>query len=122
MYFFIGLKYKDRPSGLKGRKALVQAKRKKRSQTKFNSVFIVIAVFSLCFGVMVQVMNLNKKSKEYDEKIAVLNEQVAFEEARKDELDKQYKYMQTKAYVEDVAHEKLNLVYPDEIFIRSNDD
>ena len=101
---------------------MVQAKRKKRSQTKFNSVFIVIAVFSLCFGVMVQVMNLNKKSKEYDEKIAVLNEQVAFEEARKDELDKQYKYMQTKAYVEDVAHEKLNLVYPDEIFIRSNDD
>jgi len=39
----------------------------------------------------------------------------------KQDLVAREQYMQTKQYIEDVAKDKLGLVYPDEIVIRPNE-
>ncbi len=65
---------------------------------------------------------LKSQAAENDEKIAVLTEKIAVEEQRAEDLQQEEQYMQTKAYVEDVAHDKLGLVYPDEIFIKVSEE
>ena len=47
-----------------------------------------------------------------------MENQIAAEEQRTKELEELEKYMQTKKYMEEVAKEKLGLVYPDEILIQ----
>ena len=53
-----------------------------------------------------------------DEKKANLEEQLAEEEERTTELEELEKYTKTKKYMEEVARQKLGLVYPDEILIQ----
>ena len=47
----------------------------------------------------------------------MLEGQIKEEEQRTKDLEALEKYMQTKKYMEDVAKNKLGLVYPDEILI-----
>lgn len=82
---------------------------------------IAFIVAVLCISICVKTRSLNAQVSENEEKIAILNEQIVAEQKRAEELSRQEQYRQTKAYVEEVAHEKLGLVYPDEIFIKVKD-
>lgn len=62
-------------------------------------------------------MSLKKKSGELAQRQEMLEKQMKSEEQRTKDLESLEKYMQTKKYMEDVAREKLGLVYPDEILI-----
>ena len=50
-----------------------------------------------------------------------LEEAIASEERRAEEIEELEAYTKTKKYVEDVAKEKLGLVYEDEIIFKSKD-
>lgn len=76
---------------------------------------MVVIVFCFCVGL--RTANLKKQSAELAEKQAALEKQIASEEERTKELEEMEKYMKTKKYMEEVAKEKLGLVYPDEILI-----
>ena len=78
-------------------------------------MFIVI-VFCIVLGVYS--LNLKKESNQLEEKKQTLEAQIQQEEDRTKELEELEKYTKTKKYMEDVAREKLGLVYPDEILIQ----
>ena len=80
-------------------------------------MFVVIAV-CLCVGVKIN--TLKKQSAELAERQETLTRQIENEEKRTQELEETGKYMQTKKFAEEVAKEKLGLVYPDEILIEPN--
>ena len=78
-------------------------------------MFIVI-VFCIVLGVYS--LNLKKESNQLEEKKQTLEAQIQQEEDRTKELEELEKYTKTKKYMEEVAREKLGLVYPDEILIQ----
>ena len=65
---------------------------------------------------------LKEKLANYKEKEATLTEQIEQEKQRAEEIEEFEKYTKTKKYIEDVAREKLGLVYEDEIIIQTEDD
>lgn len=75
----------------------------------------VVVVFCLCIGV--RIYSLKAERDELEARQEMLEKQIKSEEQRAQELEALEKYMQTRKYMEDVAREKLGLVYPDEILI-----
>ncbi len=90
-------------------------KRKKRIKKGLPFIAFVVMVFVICIGVYSA--SLKKESKELSKKQEVLESQIEDEEQRTKDLEALEKYMQTKKYMEDIAKNKLGLVYPDEILI-----
>lgn len=78
-------------------------------------IVFVVVVFCICVGVKAH--SLKKERDELAAKQEMLEKQIKNEEERAEELAALEKYMQTKKYMEEVAREKLGLVYPDEILI-----
>lgn len=69
-------------------------------------------------AVGVRSISLKEKGAEYDATIASLEKQIEEENVRTREIKEFEDYTKTNAYVEQIAHSKLGLVYPDEtIFI-----
>lgn len=66
--------------------------------------------------------NLKKKLARYKEKEQILTEQLEEERKRTEEIQEFQKYTKTKKYIEEVAREKLGLVYEDEIIIQTEED
>lgn len=78
-------------------------------------IAFVVIIFCLCVGVKAH--SLKREKAELAAKQEMLEKQIKDEEKRTEELEALEKYMQTKKYMEDVARDKLGLVYPDEILI-----
>ena len=66
--------------------------------------------------------NLKKKLAGYREKEQILTEQLEAEKQRTEEIEEFKKYTETKKYIEEVAREKLGLVYEDEVIIQTDED
>ncbi len=90
-------------------------KRRKKNKKKFSFIAFIVLVFCICVGI--RTIGLRRQSAELAERRASLEKQLKTEEQRTKELEELEKYMQTKRYMEEVAKEKLGLVYPDEILI-----
>lgn len=79
-------------------------------------VSAVTAVISLTLGV--QILELKAESKEYDLVIEEWNDRMDEEFKRAEEIEEYKVYTEIDEYVEQIAREKLGMVYPDEtIFI-----
>ena len=76
----------------------------------FLVVFVVVASLSL------RASNANKQAR-----IQELEDAIAEEEERALEIEEYEKYVQTKKYAEEVAKDKLGLVYEDEIIFKAED-
>ena len=70
--------------------------------------------------VAVRSVELQRKIAGYDTQIASLSAQIDAETARVEEIEEYRKYTQTKAYVEEVAKDKLGLVYEGEILFKED--
>lgn len=90
-------------------------RRKKKMKKGLPMIVFVVIVFCICVGA--KSVSLKKESRELSKKQEVLEGQIKEEEQRTKDLEALEKYMQTKKYMEDVAKNKLGLVYPDEILI-----
>lgn len=98
-----------------------KGKRTTKKQSKAMTFFIwvvVVVVLSVCSA---KVSNLCDKSKELAETEYALEVKIQNAYLEKQELVAKEQYMQTKQYIEDVAKDKLGLVYPDEIVIKPNE-
>lgn len=85
-----------------------EAGRRRSTLTAYISLAMVIALIGVL--VMFQTMNPQKKLDSYKEKESELDEMINVEQARTDELHLFEKEVQTDAYVEEQAHEKLKLL------------
>lgn len=82
---------------------------------------IVVVVLLICSIVSVKRFNLDAKRKTSEKSLEEVKNSIN-EEKEKTKDIKDYKtYVQTKKYIEDVAREKLGLVYEDEILFKSED-
>ena len=94
------------------------AMHRKRKQNRFAMFLVSFALLMLLAAVGVKKIELESKQDAYLQKEAELQKKIDEEKARSQELEEYEKYTQTQKYVEDVAKEKLGLVYEDEIVFK----
>ncbi len=96
------------------------AYRKKR-QNRFGMFLVSIAVIMMLVVVAFNSVELKAKRETYRQKEQALQEQIEAEEERSKEIEEFEKYTQTKKYIEEVARDKLGLVYEGEILFKDED-
>lgn len=93
------------------------AYRKKR-QNKTGMLLVTMVVIMMLIVVSVKSVELREKRAAYMERVQALTEQIEGEQARAEEIEEYEKYTQTKRYVEEIAKNKLGLVYEGEIIFK----
>ncbi|MGN1148752.1 MAG: septum formation initiator family protein [Lachnospiraceae bacterium] len=104
-------------TGRKRKKAVYR----RRRQNRFSMFLVTLVVVMILVVVAVKRVELSAKLEANQAKIEQLNSQIADEEARAEEIKEFEKYTHTKGYVEEVAHDKLGLVYEGEIIFKQNE-
>ena len=87
-------------------------------QNRIARFLISFVVFMLVTVISVKCYELREKRSEYLARQAQLTADIAYEENRAIEIKEYETYTQTKAYVEEVARDRLGLVYEGEILFR----
>lgn len=93
-------------------------KKSTRRQSGMASLMIVVTVILVCIVSTVVVSGLNQKSRELANTELMLQQKIDQANLERENLEAQKQYMMTNQYIEDMAKEKLGMVYPDEIVIR----
>lgn len=96
--------------------------RRRRTFRKHLGSLAILGVLILLIG-CVSVMTHRLKVQNADKQARIQELQTALdeEEKRAEEIEEYGKYVQTKKYVEEVAKERLGLVYEDEIIFKAED-
>ncbi|MGN0335267.1 MAG: septum formation initiator family protein [Lachnospiraceae bacterium] len=95
--------------------------RKRRMRKHLASLAIVGIAMVMFVCVMFVGFQLRQTNKQKEARIQELEQQIAAEEERSEEIEEYGKYVQTKQFVEEVAKEKLGLVNEDEIIFKAED-
>lgn len=96
-----------------------KGKRKKRRSGLKTIALTVLVLFGVIFYRSVE---LRKEIQGLERRYSELEEQLREEEERTVLLQERRAYMQTIRYIEEVAREKLGLVYEDEIIFRAEEE
>lgn len=94
------------------------SRRRKRQKRKSGLKIVAVAVLLLCAVVTYSRVTLEGERRALEKRYAMLQEQLLLEQERESLLSSRQNYMQTLRYIEEVAREKLGLVYKDEIIVR----
>ncbi len=94
---------------------------KKRRQNRLGMICVSVVVMMIFVVLLFSMSSLKTKRDTYVKKEEALNQQIENEEKRAQDLIDYEKYTKTAAYVEEVAKEKLGLVYADEIVFQAED-
>ena len=81
-------------------------------------LLVTTVVLMMLVVVAVKSIDLREKRAAYAIREEALMQEIEAEEARSEEIAEFEKYTQTKKYVEEVAKEKLGLVYEGEIIFK----
>lgn len=109
--------YKSKKMKRKRRKEQIQMENKMNKKT-VGMMCISIGLMVFCLFLAIISYNIGKKSEKYQKEIYVLERQLADEQQRKLDIEELEKYIETDAYVEKIAREKLNLVMPGDIVFK----
>ncbi|MGB4661610.1 MAG: septum formation initiator family protein [Mobilitalea sp.] len=91
----------------------------KRSNSKKTGIGIIAFVVLMLFAtVTYRRIGLEEESNKAELTIEQLQAQIAEEEDRATDISNMKAYAQTKQYIEDMARDKLGLVYKDEILFQ----
>ena len=94
---------------------------RKRQQNRFSMFLVTLVVVMMLVLVGVRSVELRSKIDAKAAELSQLEAQIEAEEERAAEIEALGKEVQTKGYIEDVAREKLGLVYEDEILFKQAD-
>lgn len=94
---------------------------RRKNQNRFSMFLVSVVVVMILVVVALGSADLKEKNAAYEARIQALNEQIAAEEARAEEIEEFRKYTQTKQYAEEVAKEKLGMVHEGEIIFKQED-
>lgn len=92
---------------------------RKKKQSRMGMIMVAAIVTVFCSIIGYKTSELKEKRDEYSKRIETLETQIKDEEERAIDLAEYEKYTKTSKYVEEVAKEKLGLVYEDEIVFES---
>lgn len=93
---------------------------RKRSQNRFSMFLVTLVVLMIVAVVAVKSVELQDKLDVKAKEQQQLESQIAAEEARAEAIEEFGKEVQTRGYIEDIAREKLGLVYEDEILFKED--
>lgn len=96
------------------------AYRSKRRQNGFSVFLVILVVVSISIVVAVRSAELEKKIADVAAREEQLKIQIEAEKKRAEEIAEYSKYTQTKAFMEEVAKDKLGLVYEGEIVFKED--
>lgn len=91
---------------------------RKRRQNKMGMLLVITVVLMMLVVVTIKSVELREKRAAYMAKEEELTQEIEAEQARTEEIEEYEKYTQTKKYVEEIAKEKLGLVYDGEIIFK----
>lgn len=91
---------------------------RKRNQNRFSMFLVSLVILMIMAAVAVKSMELQKKIDAKAAEVAQLEAQIAEERQREQRIEEFGKEVQTKGYIENVAREKLGLVYEGEILFK----
>lgn len=92
---------------------------KRRKNDNFRGMCCISAVVLILLAVLtVQSHGLKQKNAIYQEELVQLEKKIASEEERTEEIEELKEYIQSDEYAEQVAKDKLGLVYEDEIVFK----
>ncbi len=92
---------------------------RRRTVVGLVSTIGVIAVFVIIL--ISGKIRLDNKSREYNAALSTLEQEMEVQRQRTEKLQEKKEYTKTREYTEDVAKNKLGLIYPDEIIFRAED-
>ena len=95
------------------------AYRKKR-QNRLAMILVTTVVLMMMVVVAVKSVELREKKEMYDIRVEQLQTEIEAEKARTEDIEEYRKYTQTKKYVEEIAKDKLGLVYEGEIIFKDD--
>ena len=97
----------------------MKSRKKRRLQHRISVISISCVVLMLMVILGVGSISLHEKNRNYKAQEAQLQEQIAAEMARAEEIAELEAYVGSDQYVEDVAKEKLGLINPNEIIFKA---
>lgn len=100
---------------------MTKMRRKQKLRKHLGSMAIVGVVLMMLVFVSVASLKLRVQNANKQQRIQELEAQIETEEEKAGEIEEYSKYVQTKKYAEEVAKEKLGLVYEDEIIFKAED-
>ena len=92
--------------------------RRVRNENRLGMTAAMLAIVIMTFVVGINSVSLKQKEEKYAAREAELLRLIELEEARSEELVDLDAYTKTKKFVEEVAKDKLGLVYEDEIIFQ----
>lgn len=90
----------------------------KNHQNRFSMFLVTIVVVMILVVASIKSIEMKEKLTIYNAKIEQLEGEYEAEQSRTTEIEEYQKYTKTKKYVEDVAKDKLGLVYEGEILFQ----
>lgn len=94
-----------------------KVRRKRKNPSGYGMIAIVVLL--ICGIVTLKRIGLNEERTAYAEQMSEVQQEFSNEQDRTKDLEEQKAYMKTKKYIEEIAREKLGLVYKDEIIFKS---
>ena len=94
---------------------------RKRHQNRFSMFLVTLVVVMVMTVVAVRSVELQQKIDVKQAELAEIEAQIAAEKERTLEIEEFAKEVQTKGYIENIAREKLGLVYEGEILFKQDD-
>lgn len=91
---------------------------RKKHQNRFSMFLVSLVVVLIMAVVAVKSVELQQKIDAKVREEQILEEQIASENERAEEISEFGKEVQTKGYIEEIAREKLGLVYEGEILFK----
>lgn len=83
-------------------------------QNRLSMFLAGLVVVILLIAVAVNAVSLNRKLHENKERAQVLQQEIRAEEQRAADIEEYRRYTETDAYIEEIAREKLGLIYEGE--------
>ncbi len=91
---------------------------RKRSQNRFSMFLVSLVVVMIMVTVAARSVEMRQKINEKRAELEQLEVQIAAEEQRALEIEEFSKEVKTRGYIENLAREKLGLVYEGEILFK----
>ena len=96
------------------KRARRKAAYRRNNQNKWSMFLVSLVVAIIVVVVSIHGIQTLQKTNANKEQIARLNEQIAKEQERTEEIEQERIYRQTKGFYEDTAKDVLGMVYPNE--------
>ena len=91
---------------------------KHNEQNRLSMWLAAVVVGILIVVILVACAGLVRRLHSKNERIAELNGEIVKEEQRAQDIEEYKEYTQTREYIEEVAREKLGLVYEGEVIFK----